>query len=192
MANEPPVPPDHYAPQDKESLENREAYEAMIEHINVVRDPNSNTVLVVDDEIGIRRFVKRGIQRHDKSILVFEAEHGQDAIEKLALIREKYNREPLFIVTDLNMPVMDGWEFIMHLYKEYKAAERTQGIPIIVLSSTSGEKGVAFFRKSVHGDKAKYKPLVSVAKEACMAPTKYDARGEKGLMSWIKHFMRYS
>lgn len=176
--------------QDPESRRNRAQYEAIISSINSRRDPDSNTVLVVDDEVGIRRFVRRGIQRNDRSVNVYEAENGQDALDKLAEIREKYHKDPLFIVTDLNMPVMDGWTLIDTLYKAYKAEGKPTGIPIIVLSSTSGEKGIAFFRKSVLGDNHKYKPLVSVAKEACMAPAKYDARGEQGLKAWIKHFMR--
>jgi len=182
--------PARFTSQDAESRENQAQYEAMIEAINIRRDPDSNTVLVVDDELGIRRFVKRGIQKNDRSILVFEAENGQDALDKLAEIRANYRRDPLFIVCDLNMPVMDGWTFIDTLHKAYKEEGKKSGIPIIVLSSTSGEKGMAFFRKSVLGDKHKYKPLISVAKEACMEPAKFDAQGEKGLMAWIKHFMR--
>ncbi len=61
------------------------------------------------------------------------------------------------------------------------------GIPIIVLSSTSGEKTVAFvMKKSVHGGKSGYAPLVSVAKEACVKSARYDAAGEKGLLAWLE------
>jgi hypothetical protein len=53
--------PANFTSQDEESRRNREQYEAMIEAINIARNPDSNTVLVIDDELGIRRFVKRGM-----------------------------------------------------------------------------------------------------------------------------------
>lgn len=170
---------------------NRDHYEAMLTSIAKSRSTENNVILVVDDEVAIRRFVSRGIKKNDPTVVVFEAENGADALEKLKLIREKYNKDPLFIVTDLNMPVMDGWDLIDRLYKQYSNDGKTQGIPVIVLSSTSGEKGLVF-RKTVHHGQSKYKPMVSVAKEACTAPANYDARGEQGLASWITHFLRAS
>jgi CheY-like chemotaxis protein len=90
------------------------------------------------------------------------------------------------------MPIMNGWEVIEALKKDYESRGQRQGIPIIVLSSTTGESGVVFFKKSVHAGKSGYSPLVSVAKEACIDPTKYDAKGEKGLAAWMRHFLRYA
>ena len=177
--------------QDEDSQENVAAYHDLLDSIERRMDPGSNTVLVVDDERGIRKFVARSIKKNDSSILVFEASNGQEGLEKLTEIRDQYERDPLLIVTDLNMPVMDGWEFIGNLRKDYERRGQTQGIPVIVLSSTSGEKGHAFFRKSVHGGKTGYSPMVAVAKEDCLNPKKYDAVGERGLGVWLKHFMRH-
>ncbi|MBI3987512.1 MAG: hypothetical protein HY343_11360, partial [Lentisphaerae bacterium] len=67
---------------------------------------------------------------------------------------------------------------------------KTQGIPILVLSSTSGEKDGFFSKQSVHDGKAGYTPMVAVAKEMCADKSRYDAAGEKGLMTWLKFFMR--
>ena len=47
----------HYHSTDKASQSNQAEYENMIDSINQAMDPNSNTVLVVDDEIPIRKFV---------------------------------------------------------------------------------------------------------------------------------------
>jgi CheY-like chemotaxis protein len=67
------------------------------------------------------------------------------------------------------MPIMDGWEVVARLKEEYESKGRASGIPIIVLSSTSGEKSVAFvLKKSVHDSKSGYVPLVTVAKETCV------------------------
>lgn len=179
-----------YKPTDADSQQAHSEYTALVKSIKTNMNPDSNTVLIVDDEKGIRRFVKRSIKKSAKNIVFYEAENGQKALEILELIGRRYKRPPLFIVTDLNMPVMDGWEFIEHLRKEYEAQGKKQGIPVIVLSSTSGEKGMVFFGKSVH--KAKYEPLVAVAKEACTDPEKYGAIGEKGLLSWVQQFGKYA
>ncbi len=178
-----------YQSSDPESQDTKEAYHQLLDNIKQRMDPTSNTVLLVDDERAIRRRVARDITKNDPTIVVHEASNGQEALDKLEEIRRTYSRDPLFIVLDLNMPVMTGWEVIDALRKEYESQGKTQGIPIIVLSSTTGEKGL-LFKKSVHGGKARYAPLVTVAKEACIAPKRYDARGERGLMAWIKYFTR--
>jgi hypothetical protein len=63
---------------------------------------------------------------------------------------------------------------------------------VIVLSASSGEKGHLLFKKSVHGDKSGYNPIVTVAKEECLKAAKYDAKGDRGLRAWIKHFLRHA
>ena len=153
-------------------------------------DPNANSVLLVDDERGIRRKVARDIQEFAPKVLIHEAGNGKEAIEQLAAIRKKYTHDPLFIVLDLNMPVMNGWELIEALKKEYQAHGKTTGIPIIVLSSTSGETGILFGKKSVHGGKAGYKPLITVAKENCTDARRYDGVAEKHLMGWLRFFAK--
>jgi CheY-like chemotaxis protein len=164
-------------------------YKDLLATINRNMDPNSNTVLLVDDERGIRLKVARDVKAFDSSIVVHEAGNGKEALDKLKEIRAKYFRDPLFIVLDLNMPIMDGWEVVKHLKKEYEEAGKPCGIPIIILSSTSGEKGV-IFKSSVHDGKSGYQPLVSIAKETCTDKGRYDAAGAKGLMAWLKHFLK--
>jgi len=166
-----------------------QSYKDVLESIKRNSDPNSNTVLLVDDERGIRMKVARDVRSFDPDIVIYEASNGQEALKKLEEIRKKYYRDPLFIVLDLHMPVVDGWEVISHLKKEYEEKGKTSGIPIIVLSSTSGEKGL-FLKSSIHDGKSGYWPLVSVAKEVCADKSHYDAVGRKGLMAWLEHFVK--
>ncbi len=151
--------------------------------------PGDRSVLVVDDEPSVRRMVSRSMRSLDKDLRVHEAENGEQALEKLQAIRSKEGTDPILIVTDLQMPVMDGWEFIDQLWKECQRQGHDYGIPVIVLSGSSGTKGF-IFGKSVHGDRCKYSPLVTIAKEECIKPLKYDTQGEKGLVAWIKFFLR--
>jgi CheY-like chemotaxis protein len=167
----------------------RDDYLHLLESIKRHMDPASNTVLLVDDEKGIRMKVAREVKAFDPSIVIFEATNGAEALETLDVIRVKYVRDPVLIVLDLNMPVMDGWEVIKKLKKEYESKGKDAGIPIIALSSTSGEKSCLLRKKSVHEGKSGYTPLVSVAKESCVEKSHYDAEGEKGLLAWLKFFI---
>jgi len=153
------------------------------------KKPGARWVLVVDDEPSIRRMVARSMKALSPDLNVHQAENGLEALKVLAEIKEKEGTEPVLIVTDLQMPILDGWEFIDKLWDKFQSERRAFGIPLIVLSSSSGQKGV-FFGKSVHGDKCKYTPLISIAKEDCIKPRNYDAQGEQGLVAWIEYFLR--
>ena len=59
-----------------------------------------------------------------------------------------------------------------------------------MLSSTSGESGIFFMKKTVHDSKSGYRPLVAIAKENCKDSRKYDGIGEKNLIAWLKHFAK--
>jgi len=154
-----------------------------------LRTKRQQWVLVADDDRVTRKLVSRRIQQADANVIVVNAHDGADALERLKIGRIDFGGNPAVIVLDLNMPQLDGWQVIEKLRKDYVAKNQAQGIPIIALSSTTGEKGT-IFRKSVHGCKAGYDPLISIAKEDCLTPQKYDVGAEKGLIDWVKHFLK--
>jgi len=164
-------------------------YSQLLKYINDNMNPDNNAVLLVDDEKGIRKKVARDVKMFAANVQVYEAGNGMEGLEKVKEIRKTHHRDPLLIVLDLNMPIMDGWAFIEEMKKEYEEKGKAYGTPIIVLSSTSGETGM-IFKKSVHNGKSGYVPLVTVAKESCVDNSRYDASGEKGLDAWLKHFMK--
>ncbi len=166
-----------------------QSYASVLESIKQNMDPDNNTALLIDDERGIRKMVARSLKNFAPNLVIFEAGNGKEGLETLEKIRNTHNRDPLLIVLDLNMPIMNGWDFIVELKKDYEAAGKQFGIPIIVLSSTSGEKGALFMKKSVHGGKSGYQPLATVAKESCIDKTHYDTQEEQGLDKWLKYFL---
>lgn len=163
-------------------------YLELIEALSKTHEKAERCVLVVDDEPTVRRMVSRSMRALDKGLKVHEAENGQEALGILEEIRAKGQSDPVLIVTDLQMPVMDGWDFIENLRKDYEARQSAFGIPVVVLSSSSGVKGI-LAKKSVHGDKSKYRPIATVAKEDCIKPFAYDTAGSEGLLSWAKFFL---
>jgi len=180
-----------YQPCDKEAEELRENYRALVASIQRNIDPRSNTVLIVDDEKGIRKKVARDVRKFDPNIVIFEAANGKEALKQISVIRNNYVRDPLLIVLDLNMPIMDGWEVIEKLKEDYQGKGQISGIPIVVLSSTSGEKSrMILLKQSVHSGKSGYTPLVSVAKETCIDRSRYDTTEQKGLLAWLEFFVK--
>ena len=85
-------------------------------------------VLVVDDSISIRKYVQRFLDRSGYEVET--ATDGMNALEELA--KQKYDA----VVTDLEMPVMHGYDLI----SEMKRNPAFTSIPIIVLTSRAGEK----------------------------------------------------
>jgi CheY-like chemotaxis protein len=158
---------------------------SLARHLN----QESRLVMVVDDEPGFRRLVVHDLQRMAPDILTVEAANGEEALRKLADVRDGFRCDPALIILDLRMPVLDGWQLLAALKQDYQDRGRAQGIPVIVMSSTPGERGIGPFRQSIHGDACDYVPLVSVAKDACVRPQRYDAVGEKGLLAWARHFL---
>ena len=89
----------------------------------------SQTVLVVDDSPTVVKFVSFSLK--NRGYRVVTASDGMDAIEKMSNLSDDVD----LIITDLNMPNLDGYGLIATLRQndEYKDT------PIIILSSEEGE-----------------------------------------------------
>jgi chemosensory pili system protein ChpA (sensor histidine kinase/response regulator) len=85
-------------------------------------------VMVVDDSITMRKVTGRVLERHEFEVET--AKDGLDAIEKL------HERVPDLMLLDIEMPRMDGYE----LATQMKADPRFRGVPIIMITSRTGEK----------------------------------------------------
>ena len=80
-------------------------------------------VLVVDDDPLSRDVATRILKHYQANVLT--AENGQMGLEMIEQTR------PRFIISDISMPVMDGWTFIKHLKNGYN----TKDIPVIALTA---------------------------------------------------------
>jgi chemosensory pili system protein ChpA (sensor histidine kinase/response regulator) len=84
--------------------------------------------LVVDDSLTMRKVLSRVLEREDFEVVT--ANDGMDAIEKLQEIT------PDIILTDIEMPRMDGFEFSRYV-RDNPATVKT---PLIVISSRTADK----------------------------------------------------
>jgi chemosensory pili system protein ChpA (sensor histidine kinase/response regulator) len=91
-------------------------------------EEQGNTVLLVDDSLSVRKFA--GMILEQKGYEVITAPNG---LEALNILEEKHVD---LILTDLEMPVMHGYE----LLRELKRRGLLEFIPVVVLTSRSSEK----------------------------------------------------
>jgi CheY-like chemotaxis protein len=93
---------------------------------DVVRARSTGRVLVIDDYDDARSSVRDALEEQGYGVV--EAAHGQEALHFLVS-----NAAPAvsLIVLDLQMPVMDGWQFLK-LLSSYIGLRR---IPVLILSA---------------------------------------------------------
>ena len=85
-------------------------------------------VMVVDDSVTMRKVTGRVLERHNFE--VGTAKDGIDALERMV------DRVPDLMLLDIEMPRMDGYE----LATQMKADPRLRDVPIIMITSRTGEK----------------------------------------------------
>lgn len=89
----------------------------------------SQTILVVDDSLTTRQNVTLTLQKFGYQVV--QAGDGKEALEKL---RQDSTIQAVF--SDVEMPTMNGFEFLSTCRKSYSAA----ALPIIMLTSRSSDK----------------------------------------------------
>jgi chemotaxis response regulator CheB len=79
-------------------------------------------VMIVDDSSVMRLTIRNLLTKNDSLQVVFSASNGKEAMENLAAT------QPDLILLDIEMPEMDGVEFL-------KAVRKQTGAKIVILSS---------------------------------------------------------
>ncbi|HVT99290.1 MAG TPA: response regulator [Acidobacteriaceae bacterium] len=94
---------------------------------------SGTTVLIVDDSSVMRKIVERALRQAGLNLTkVVEAGSGREGLDALA--REQVD----LIVSDINMPNMDGLEFLRQIQSQGLAA----GVPVVMITTESGEEHV--------------------------------------------------
>ena len=89
--------------------------------------------LIVDDSSVMRKIVERSLRQAGLSLgQVLEAGDGAEALVALQ------NNKVDIILCDINMPVMDGLEFVKHL----SGIENAKGVPVVMITTEGSEAHV--------------------------------------------------
>ena len=85
------------------------------------------SIMIVDDSEADQYLTELVIEEFDPSITILKAHDGQEALDKL----DEMSEPPSLILLDINMPRMNGFEFL----EEYNKRE-IQGVVIAMLTSS--------------------------------------------------------
>ena len=91
--------------------------------------PPKLTALVVEDSPPMRKMIVFALSRV-RGLTVVEADDGVDALRRIA--STKFD----IIITDINMPILDG----LKLIKRLRADEAYRDVPIIIITTEGAEE----------------------------------------------------
>jgi CheY-like chemotaxis protein len=92
------------------------------------------TCFLIDDDIDDQEIFLSVLEEFDPSIRCYTAANGQEAIHKLTSEGVK----PDLIFLDLNMPLMNGKQFL----KACSSLDGCKEIPVIILTTSSDKKSI--------------------------------------------------
>ena len=130
-------------------------------------------VLVVDDSLTVRRVTQRLLQREGYRVAL--AADGLQALERLA------QEAPDLVLSDIEMPRMDGFELARHL----RGDPRWSGLPLVFITSRTAPKhrehaqtlGVDHYLGKPYSEDE----LMGLVRRYCGGPTGGGPAGEAGL-----------
>ncbi|MBU0494369.1 MAG: response regulator [Chloroflexi bacterium] len=100
------------------------------------------TILLVEDDPGHARLIEKNLRRSNIKNEIVTVSDGQQALDYLFGAGDyagSGRASPLLVLLDLNLPVLDGYQVLQRM----KADERTQRIPVIVLTTTDDAREVS-------------------------------------------------
>jgi CheY-like chemotaxis protein len=122
---------------------------------------NSKPVLLVEDDSVDAMTVKRALKDLNVANPLVHTPNGEEA---LGYLKNENNKKPCIILLDLNMPRMNGIEFLQVV----KVDDKFKKIPVIVLTTSREERDkVETFKLGVAGYMLKsidYKEFVEIVR----------------------------
>jgi CheY-like chemotaxis protein len=99
-------------------------------------------VLVIDDDDVTQEMVVRALKKVSSTIRVVAAADGQEGLDILRGISAKRLIKPYIVLLDLNMPRMNGFEFLSEIRQD--AALRETVIFVLTTSDSDGDRSRAY------------------------------------------------
>lgn len=115
-----------------------------------------NCVLLVDDDKDCNFLHKRLLTKADCADEIVIAVDGIEALEFLKSVKDGNHPNPAIIFLDINMPRMNGWEFLEE-YKKFSDKQRANVVLIMLTSSLNpDDEARAKTYSDISGFKNKY------------------------------------
>jgi CheY-like chemotaxis protein len=100
----------------------------------------ANSILVIDDDPLFTLLLKKTILKYDLAKAISTYTNGQEAFDSLKLIINEPNLLPDLILVDIEMPMMDGWEFLDEFIPLLQKASKKISIYIATSSIAEPDK----------------------------------------------------
>ncbi len=100
-------------------------------------DNKINLLVIDDDDINIF-IIKKIVEKTEFDINMVAKSNGQQAIDYLTETIAQQQTLPHLILIDINMPVMNGWEFV----EAYQTLGIQQNVDLYILSSSVYENDI--------------------------------------------------
>jgi len=100
-------------------------------------EQDAKHILLIDDDAIVRRLLHRIFSSVNSEINIWQAEHGLDALNLDEEILNNLN----LIVTDWQMPIMNGADFIYNFQKSY------ENTPILIFTGSAHEVDFVNFQE---------------------------------------------
>jgi CheY-like chemotaxis protein len=111
----------------------------------------SNKIICIVDDENINQFIVTTIIKNiDNKITVLTYKNGEDAIESLKKLVSQKSSIPDIILLDINMPVMNGWQFLDEYVKIKSQIDKKIAIYILSSSSNPEDKKKAKTYTEIH------------------------------------------
>ena len=116
-------------------------------------------IMLIDDNKEDNFFHERVIRKNNAADIIVTKESAMDALEYLKTKFDHINAHPNIIFLDINMPGMNGWEFL----EEYKKLDKELQSKMVVVMLTTSENPDDKKLALIHGILAdfKTKPLTT-------------------------------
>jgi CheY-like chemotaxis protein len=104
--------------------------------LNVMKKQQFSLLIVEDDDVDVMN-VKRALKKNDLNLPVYRAANGLEAIDLLNdQFRINGSVDRLVILLDLNMPKMNGLEFLQIIRQD----QRFRFLPVIILTTSNQQQ----------------------------------------------------
>jgi len=112
-------------------------------------------VLIIDDDPVIRLIIKMMMSKIDNSIKCHEFENGKKGLSGLEPLQNSHDN--IIVLLDINMPIMNGWEFLDYL--ERNNSLNINLFNLFIVSSSTDEKDKVKAQQYSTVNKFFHKPL---------------------------------
>ena len=128
-------------------------------------------IMLIDDNKDDNFFHERVIKKSNAADIVIAKQSGLEALNYLKSLDTSENTPPNLIFLDINMPGMNGWEFVEEFKKLEKQFQETMLVIMLTTSDNPDDKARAKTQGLLAGFKTKpltKEMLEDILKEYCI------------------------